>query len=103
MGFGRINDAKRLLINNFEENVDYRIEIPATANGKAGFVGERNLGGAGLNKESIFLTIRCFKKLCLKAKTKKSNEIHDYYLDLEEVINETVSEQAIQLKNQLIK
>ena len=40
---------------------------------------QRNLGGAGLNKETISLTVNAFKKFCLKAGTKKADEIHDYY------------------------
>ena len=104
LGFGRVNDAARLLTNNFTENEDYKIEKAATANGKAGLnlsKEGKNLGGSGLNKEIIKLTVRCFKKLCLKAKTKKSNEIHDYYINLEEVMNETVSEQAHNLRLKL--
>ena len=31
-----------------------------------------NLGGAGLNKETIMITINTFKKFCLKAGTKKA-------------------------------
>lgn len=101
IGFGRINEAKRLLINNFKENEDYILEKAALLNGKAGPNEERNLGGAGLNRETILMTIHCFKKLCLKTKTKKSDEIHDYYLSLEEMINEVVYEQSEQLRNQL--
>ena len=40
----------------------------------------RNLGGAGLNREFITMTVQCFKKLCLKSKTTKADEIHDYYM-----------------------
>ncbi len=107
IGFSRKNECKNLLVNNFTENVDYKIEKPATASAVAGNIDEngKNLGGSGLNKENILLTIRCFKKMCLRAKTKKSDEIHEYYLKLEDVMNEVVSEQAqdlrIKLKNSI--
>lgn len=35
------------------------------------FNNEKNLGGSGLNKELIFLTINTFKKLCMLSQTKK--------------------------------
>jgi hypothetical protein len=34
----------------------------------------------GHNKQTILLTIKCFKSLCLKAQTKKAGEIHEYYM-----------------------
>jgi cell division septum initiation protein DivIVA len=55
----------------------------------------------GQNKQTIKLTIRCFKLLCLKAQTKKASEIHEYYLRLEEIIFMTVDEQTNQLRAQL--
>ena len=51
----------------------------------------------GSNKETILLTVHCFKKLCLKAKTKKSDQIHEYYVNLEEIMNELVAEQTSEL------
>jgi phage anti-repressor protein len=97
LGFGKKGDCKNLLSNNFKENEDYRVEKLAAANAEASFTEQHG----GQNKENILMTIHCFKKLCLKAKTKKSDEIHDYYIKLEEVMNEVVSEQAEQLRNQL--
>jgi hypothetical protein len=61
----------------------------------------KNKGGAGLNKEYIYMTVNCFKKLCLKAKTSKADEIHDYYIKMERVVNETVCEQANEFSKQL--
>ena len=42
----------------------------------------------GHNKEIIMLNIARFKKFCLKAGTKKADEIHDYYIKLEETLHE---------------
>ncbi len=90
LGFTRLGNCKNVLVKNFIENVDYRIEKVASATTEASLHG-------GQNKESILLSVKCFKKLCLKAGTKKADEIHDYYIKLEEVINETVYEQSEQL------
>jgi hypothetical protein len=62
---------------------------------------EKNLGGAGLNKENIFLNIITFKKFCMKANTKKADEILDYYIKLEELLQETIDEQTNELRYQL--
>jgi hypothetical protein len=37
----------------------------------------------GHNKEKIMLNITTFKKLCLKAGTKRADEIHDYFIKME--------------------
>jgi len=42
----------------------------------------------GHNKEIIMLNIARFKKFCLKAGTKKADEIHEYYIKLEETLHE---------------
>ena len=53
----------------------------------------KNLGGAGLNKETILMTVNTFKKFCLKAGTKRADEIHDYYIKLEELLQDILQEQ----------
>jgi hypothetical protein len=55
----------------------------------------------GHNKQTILLTIRCFKSLCLKAQTKKAGEIHEYYMKMEEVLHQIVEEETDELKLQL--
>jgi len=55
----------------------------------------------GQNKQTILLTIKCFKSLCLKAQTKKASEIHEYYMKLEETLHEIVEEETNELKVQL--
>lgn len=84
IGYTRIDIVKNILVNNFIENVDYKIEkvnIDKIVNG-------------GKNKENIKMTINCFKQLCLSAKTKQSKEIHKYYLALEEIIFDLLCEQS---------
>ena len=57
----------------------------------------------GHNKQTILLTIKCFKSLCLKAQTSKASEIHEYYIKMEEVLHEIVNEETDELKLQLKK
>jgi hypothetical protein len=93
LGFSRKDPAKRLLDKYFIKDNDYRIEYidrPASS-----------LGGAGLNKETILLSIKTFKKFCMKAGTKKADEIHDYYIKLEELLQEVVDEENNELRKQL--
>lgn len=54
---------------------------------------DRNDHG-GNNKEQILMNINTFKKFCLKAGTKKADEIHDYYIKLEEILHETINEET---------
>ena len=86
LGFSRKDSAKRVLEKNFTINIDYKIEKSAPPTCGAHFEDlkspSKNLGGAGLNKEKIMLTINTFKKFCLKAGTKKADEVHDYYIKL---------------------
>lgn len=56
-----------------------------------------------MNRECISLTVNTFKKFCLKAGTKKADEVHDYYIRLETLIQETLNEETAELKDQLQK
>lgn len=55
----------------------------------------------GNNKETILMNINTFKKFCLKVGTKKADEIHDYYIKLEEILHEIINEETDKLRNQL--
>lgn len=85
--------------NNYTEN---HCSKAAPSTSGAAFE-KKNLGGSGLNKENILLTVNTFKKFCLKAGTKKADEIHDYYIKLEELLHETVNEETNELRLQLTK
>lgn len=77
IGFSRKDNCKRLLEKNFTIDIDYIIIKAAPPAGGAAQAAE-NLGGAGHNQETILMNTKIFKKLCLKANTKKSDTIHDY-------------------------
>jgi len=113
-GFTRKDHAKTLLERYFTEGVDYIVEKVAGENEKAAAIAaaafedsteekvpEKNKGGAGKNKENIFLTVDTFKYFCMKAGTKKADDIHKYYVKLEKLLHETLLEQTDELQIQL--
>jgi hypothetical protein len=55
----------------------------------------------GRNKQKIMMNIRTFKSICLKANTKKSNDIQNYFIDLEETIFEITSKHIDKLESKL--
>ena len=80
---------------NFNFDIDSQVKKAATEISVAAFnLNEdgKNLGGAGQNKETILLTVNTFKKFCLKAGTKKADEIHDYYIKMESILNKYFKE-----------
>lgn len=91
LGFSRKDPAKVVLEKNFIEKKDYQI------------IFQQPLGNSkcGRPSEIITMTINTFKKFCLKAGTSKADEIHDYYIRLEELLYETLNEETNELKEQL--
>ena len=99
--FSRKDPAKRLLEKYFILDIDYQIEKLVPLIGGASFEKDiKNLHG-GQNKETILLTVNTFKKFCLKAGTKKADEVHEYYIKLEELLQETMNEETNELRKQL--
>jgi hypothetical protein len=94
LGFQQKYHAKHLLEKQFTVNNDYKIFAPEASVAKKGSRG-------GHNREIIMLTVSTFKKFCLKAGTKKADEIHDYYIKLEETFQQLLQEESDELKLQL--
>ncbi len=92
IGFSRKDPAKRLLDKYFVKDIDYKISLHQSV--------EQNHRG-GQNKEQILLNINSFKKFCLKSDTKKADEIHDYYVKLERLLQETILEETDELRKEL--
>ena len=94
LGFSQKSNAKYLLEKKFSIDIDYKIiSIDAS-------VSKTNVRG-GQNKEVIMLNVSTFKKMCMKAGTKKADELHDYFIKLENVLQETLFEESNELKLQL--
>lgn len=93
LGFGQKVNAKRVLEKNFKIDIDYKLSLCQLAK-------QTNIKG-GHNKETFLLNINTFKKYCLKAETKKADEIHEYFIKLEEILQEVLIEETTELKQQL--
>ena len=61
LGFTQRDNAKKLLENQFQLDIDYKLQ-----------------------DQKIMMTIDTFKLFCLKASTEKASQIHEYYIKLEE-------------------
>jgi phage anti-repressor protein len=94
LGFGQKVNAKRILEKNFVIDKDYKILLCQLAKQTSNTQG-------GHNKETFMLNVDTFKKICLKAGTKKADEIHDYFIKLEHVLQEVLIEESNKLKIQL--
>jgi hypothetical protein len=94
LGFSSKHKAKELLNKSFILDKDYKLLLTQT--------GEQSIHiKGGHNKHTILLNIDTFKKFCLKAGTKKADEVHEYYIQLEETLHEVIQEESNELKAQL--
>ena len=67
-------NIKRTLIKNFSKNVDYTLKKVVERGGKP--------------KEIILLKSSTFKKLCMMLNNKKAKEVREYFLKVEETLNQ---------------
>jgi len=89
IGFSTKGHAKRRLIDKFKENQDYIIKN----NGETVLL--RSEEQVRFNKkEQILMKINTFKKFCMIASTTKSMEIYDYYIKMEDIINNYYNKQT---------
>ena len=96
LGFSSKFNAKRLLENKFIINKDYKLLLLQSAK-------QSNQTKGGHNKETFMLNIETFKKFCLKSDTKKADEVHEYFIKLENIMFEITKEESDELKQQLEK
>jgi len=111
LGFSTKQNSERVLEKHFKFDIDYKTAVQlggATSNDEKLLINldkqysTKNIKqNGGHNKQTILLTIKCFKTLCLKAQTKKAGEIHEYYMKMEETLHEIVEEETDELRLQL--
>jgi hypothetical protein len=94
VGFAQKVKATVLLEKHFIMDKDYTKSLT-----QVGKQSDHTRGGH--NKEIFMLNVATFKRFCLKAGTKKADEIHEYYIKLEEILHEVVQEESTELKTQL--
>jgi len=93
LGFSTKQKAKILLENSFVINRDYILlnqQVKQSSDTKGGH-----------NKQTFLLNIRTFKLFCIKAGTAKANEIHEYFIKLEDIMNEIIKEECVELKEKI--
>ena len=102
LGFSQKIKAKELLEKNFILEKDYKKPLYLEGKQKTALqVGKAKMNG-GQNIQKYYLNVKTFKSLCLKAQTRKADEIHEYYIKLEELIQEVLEEEATEMKAKLL-
>lgn len=89
LGFTNKGNAKRILIKDFVENVDYITNVPNTS------------AEGGQNKMDIMLNVATFKDFCMKSNTPKAKSIRSYYVKVEELFHEAMVKIAYSANDQL--
>ena len=132
IGFANKGNAMKTIRSNFIKGEDYKIVLlpreqkqnidskAAAPYGTAG-TSNKNLGGTGLNEETIIfpteknklletrgrknedvmLNVDCFKNLCMLVKTDQGKKIRKYYVKLENIYNQIIKEEIESQKSQL--
>jgi len=96
LGFSSKFNAKRLLEKCFTLDLDYKQSLLPNEKQTTDTRG-------GHNKEIFMLNIKTFKLFCIKAGTKKADEIHEYFIKLEEILQEVLIEESNELKQQILQ
>jgi hypothetical protein len=110
LGFTTKAHSKHTLDKNFVVDKDYKRSLAKVreqtnsiiSSDGAEYEKTRKNNRGGHNKETLMLNIETFKKFCLKAGTKKADEIHDYFIKMEEVFHEVLMEESEDLQKQLL-
>lgn len=89
IGWSKKQKAREVLINNFEEGVDF---LPKGVKSPSG----------GRPSEWILLTIDCFKSLAMMAGTSKGREVRRYFIDCEKRLKQLFEEQKKVQKNHVL-
>jgi hypothetical protein len=107
IGFTRKDNAKRLLIKSFIKDVDF---ILITKNDEGNNIENKLLllkkeqdktkkEWGGHNNETILMTVNTFKKFCMKASTKRADEVCNYYIKMENIMHRYFKEQLDDQRN----
>ena len=95
LGFSQKVNAKMLLEKQFTIEKDYKKSLLLQQK-------QTNQTKGGHNKEIFMLNVETFKRFCLKAGTKKADEVHDYFIKLENIMFEITKEEGAELKQQVL-
>lgn len=84
LGFSQKDRAKKLLVSNFNENIDYKILSAQEI--------EKKKGIGGYNIQKIFLTVKTFKLLSVKSCNREADNVYEYYINLEKIVDKLINE-----------
>lgn len=96
LGFSTKQKALLLLSKNFILNSDYIKLLNQKVKQD-----DYNKKHGGHNKDIYMINIRTFKLFCILSDTKKSKEIHKYFIELENLLHEILQEETDELRKQL--
>jgi phage anti-repressor protein/predicted GIY-YIG superfamily endonuclease len=68
--------AKDTLTKSYKKNIDYQIKRVI-----------KKKGTGGQKREIITITVNCFKKICQLTRSKKGNEVREYFIQVESLLN----------------
>ncbi len=85
LGYSRKDKFTNMLLNNFEENIDYGKFSPSRGRTPQG----------GHPSDLFLLTIDCFKMIGMMAKTEKGKEIREYFLNCERQLKDRIKSDRI--------
>ena len=68
--------AKTTLLKSYKKNIDYQIKRVI-----------KKKGTGGQKREIITITVNCFKKICQLTKSKMGNQVRDYFIQVESLLN----------------
>jgi predicted nucleic acid-binding Zn-ribbon protein len=97
LGFSQKVNAKMLLEKNFTIDKDYKKSLLLQQKQT-----EQSTKG-GHNKEIFMLNTNTFKRFCLKAGTQKADEVHEYFVKLENIMFEITKEESEELKKHVLQ
>lgn len=111
IGFANKHKAKDLLKREFKPDTDYKIFLAErkykntdnSSSNSSDDEEEKKENRGGHNKQTIMMTIRTFKLFCLKAGTKKASEVQEYYMKMEELLQDVLQEESEFLRLKLEK
>lgn len=75
IGYFKKQEAKTLLVSNFDEGIDFSRELVKTPQG-------------GRPRELFMLSLDCFKSFCMMAGTAKGKEVRKYFLQCEKQLKQ---------------
>lgn len=73
------NEMKYTLIDSYKEGYDYTIRKAQIDEGRKDKRG-------GLNKLDIWVTIDAFKRLCMRSRSKKAEDVRTYFIELDNFV-----------------